>query len=149
MFLRGVPRDKDIAGNGNAHRLERVARLLELARGALELAREERLSSVHVLLPTEAEAVALEPLGFAVRQGVQYHFLNEGYRTPDDVLYVVYGRCHARLTDVMTLGGWVALHAGVVSVGGRRALLVGEQEDGVVRFDIRMQGDRQTVFFAT
>ncbi len=30
-----------------------------------------------------------------------------------------------------------------------RALLVGEQEDGVVRFDIRMQGDRQTVFFAT
>ena len=62
------------------------ARLLELARGALELAREERLSSVHVLFPTEAEAVALEPLGFAVRQGVQYHFLNEGYRTPDDVL---------------------------------------------------------------
>lgn len=30
-----------------------------------------------------------------------------------------------------------------------RAALVGEQEDGVVRFDIRMQGDRQTVFFAT
>jgi protocatechuate 3,4-dioxygenase, alpha subunit len=30
-----------------------------------------------------------------------------------------------------------------------RAVLVGEQEDGAVRFDIRMQGDRQTVFFAT
>ena len=30
-----------------------------------------------------------------------------------------------------------------------RALLVGEQEDALVRFDIRMQGDRQTVFFAT
>ena len=30
-----------------------------------------------------------------------------------------------------------------------RALLVGEQEDAFVRFDIRMQGDRQTVFFAT
>jgi protocatechuate 3,4-dioxygenase alpha subunit len=30
-----------------------------------------------------------------------------------------------------------------------RAVLVAEQEDGGVRFDIRMQGDRQTVFFAT
>jgi len=29
-----------------------------------------------------------------------------------------------------------------------RAVLVAEQEDGTVRFDIRMQGDRQTVFFA-
>jgi len=28
-----------------------------------------------------------------------------------------------------------------------RALLVAEQEDGAVRFDIRMQGERQTVFF--
>jgi len=65
---------------------DREARVLELARGALELAREERLSSVHVLFPTEAEALALEPLGFAVRHGVQYHFLNEGYRTPEDVL---------------------------------------------------------------
>jgi protocatechuate 3,4-dioxygenase alpha subunit len=29
-----------------------------------------------------------------------------------------------------------------------RALLVAEQEDGGVRFDIRMQGERQTVFFS-
>ena len=65
---------------------DRASRVLELARGALELARAERLSSVHVLFPTEAEALALEPLGFAVRQGVQYHFLNEGYRTLEDVL---------------------------------------------------------------
>ncbi len=28
-----------------------------------------------------------------------------------------------------------------------RAVLVAEQEDGAVRFDIRMQGERQTVFF--
>jgi uncharacterized protein len=65
---------------------DRAARMLELARGALALAHEERLSSVHVLFPTEAEAMALEPLGFALRHGVQYHFLNESYRTPDDVL---------------------------------------------------------------
>ncbi|HSP18787.1 MAG TPA: peptidogalycan biosysnthesis protein, partial [Myxococcaceae bacterium] len=65
---------------------DRAARVRELATGALELAREEGLSSVHVLFPTEAEALALEPLGFAVRQGVQYHFLNEGYGAPEDVL---------------------------------------------------------------
>jgi len=29
-----------------------------------------------------------------------------------------------------------------------RATLVAEQEDGALRFDIRMQGERQTVFFA-
>jgi protocatechuate 3,4-dioxygenase alpha subunit len=29
-----------------------------------------------------------------------------------------------------------------------RALLVAEQEDAAVRFDIRMQGERQTVFFS-
>jgi len=65
---------------------DRAGRLLELARGALELAHAEGLSSVHVLFPTAEEAAALEPLGFAVRHGVQYHFLNAGYRTPDDVL---------------------------------------------------------------
>jgi uncharacterized protein len=65
---------------------DRASRVLELARCALELARAERLSSVHVLFPTEAEALALESLGFAVRHGVQYHFLNEGYRAPEDVL---------------------------------------------------------------
>jgi protocatechuate 3,4-dioxygenase alpha subunit len=31
---------------------------------------------------------------------------------------------------------------------GERALLVAEQEDGALRFDVRMQGDRATVFFA-
>ena len=65
---------------------DRAGRVLELARGALELAHAEDLSSVHVLFPTAEEAAAIEPLGFAVRHGVQYHFLNAGYRTPDDVL---------------------------------------------------------------
>ena len=31
MLLGGVARDEDIAGDGNAHRIERVARRLELA----------------------------------------------------------------------------------------------------------------------
>jgi protocatechuate 3,4-dioxygenase alpha subunit len=32
--------------------------------------------------------------------------------------------------------------------GDDRATLIAEQEDGALRFDIRMQGDRATVFFA-
>lgn len=65
---------------------DRAARSLELARGALEFARSEGLSSVHVLFPTEAEAEALEPLGFAVRHGVQYHFVNAGYESWEELL---------------------------------------------------------------
>jgi hypothetical protein len=39
MFLRGVARDKDVAGNGNAHRLERVAhlKLASVERDALSI----------------------------------------------------------------------------------------------------------------
>ena len=63
------------------------ARLRELARGALELARARSgCPAFTSSSPPRRRPLALEPLGFAVRQGVQYHFLNEGYRTPDDVL---------------------------------------------------------------
>jgi predicted N-acyltransferase len=65
---------------------DRVARLGELLRGALEFARSERLSSVHVLFPTEEECASLESLGFCTRLGVQYHWLNHGYCQYEDYL---------------------------------------------------------------
>jgi predicted N-acyltransferase len=65
---------------------DRTSRALELARAAVEFARSEGLSSVHVLFPTEDEAAALGRAGFAIRHGVQYHFLNAGYRSWEDVL---------------------------------------------------------------
>ncbi|MBX5482415.1 MAG: N-acetyltransferase [Myxococcaceae bacterium] len=65
---------------------DRRARIRELARGAVELARSEGLSSVHVLFPTEEEAQALEEDGFAIRLGVQYHWRNRGYGSFDDFL---------------------------------------------------------------
>lgn len=65
---------------------DRLARESELIRGALEFARSEGLSGVHVLFPTEGEAARLEALGFGVRHGVQYHWHNRGYRTYDDFL---------------------------------------------------------------
>jgi uncharacterized protein len=65
---------------------DRAARTREVMRAAVEYARSEGLSSLHVLFPTQEEAALLEQEGFGIRHGVQYHFLNEGYRTFEDVL---------------------------------------------------------------
>lgn len=71
---------------------DRPAREAELYAAALELARSEGLSGVHVHFPTAEEAGRLEACGFALRLGVQYHWGNAGYRTPEDFL----ARFHAR-----------------------------------------------------
>jgi predicted N-acyltransferase len=65
---------------------DRARHQRELMQGAIDFARSEGLSSMHVLFPTEEESAVLEGLGFGVRLGVQYHFLNRGYATPDDFL---------------------------------------------------------------
>ena len=65
---------------------DRAARQEELVRGALELARAESLSGVHVLFHTAEESKLLERLGFGIRNGVQYHWHNHGYRSFDDFL---------------------------------------------------------------
>ncbi len=71
---------------------DRAARERELLSGIVGFARAERLSSVHVLFPTEAEARALSDAGFALRLGVQYQWRNDGYRDFEDFL----GRFHAK-----------------------------------------------------
>jgi len=53
---------------------------------AVDLARAEKLSGVHVLFPTEQEALRLEALGFATRLGVQYHWRNAGYASTEAFL---------------------------------------------------------------
>lgn len=65
---------------------DRAGRERELLQGVLEYARSESLSSVHVLFPTEPECRTLEALGFCVRLGVQYHWMNTGYAGYDDFL---------------------------------------------------------------
>lgn len=54
--------------------------------GAVEYAREARLSSVHILFPTEAEARSMEEAGYAIRLGMQFHWQNEGFGTYDEFL---------------------------------------------------------------
>jgi hypothetical protein len=57
-----------------------------LLEAALESAREEGCSSVHVLYPIEEEADFLEGQGLARRMTLQFHWKNPGYRTYDDYL---------------------------------------------------------------
>ena len=60
-----------------------IAQLLAAAR---ELCVEEGLSSLHVLFPDESEAQELEAAGLALRCSFQFHWRNEGYRTPEEFL---------------------------------------------------------------
>lgn len=47
---------------------------------------QRKLSSAHVLFPHRGECDALERRGFARREGVQFHWNNEGYSSFDDFL---------------------------------------------------------------
>lgn len=57
-----------------------------LIRGALQLARELEVSSLHVLFPTPADAQTLAAAGLMQRRGVQFHWRNANYSTFDDFL---------------------------------------------------------------
>jgi predicted N-acyltransferase len=59
-----------------------------LAEAAIESARKQNLSSIHIIFPSDAEAAQLEGMGLGLfrRRGMQYHWKNPGYRTYDDYL---------------------------------------------------------------
>ncbi|WP_437301433.1 GNAT family N-acetyltransferase [Sorangium sp. So ce426] len=65
---------------------DRPALLPVLAETLRKLVARSRISSAHVLFPTEDEAAALSGAAMAHRCGVQFQFENEGYRTLDDFL---------------------------------------------------------------
>jgi predicted N-acyltransferase len=65
---------------------DRAAAAAALLAGAAALAEEERLRSVHVLFQAPDEAAAAEAAGFAPRVDFQYHWVNAGYRTPEEFL---------------------------------------------------------------
>jgi len=66
--------------------LARAPHVRALADAARELAREDKLSSVHVLFPAADEMPELEAAGLAPRQSYQFHWHNRGYATYDDWL---------------------------------------------------------------
>jgi uncharacterized protein len=58
----------------------------QLAASLIALAEQSEVSSLHVLFPTQGEADTLAELGMMRREGVQFHWVNDGYRHFDDFL---------------------------------------------------------------
>ena len=57
-----------------------------LAAGLLELAKQHKVSSLHLTFTTETEWRELGELGLIQRQGQQFHWTNRGYNSFDDFL---------------------------------------------------------------
>ena len=57
-----------------------------LVEAAMDLAPTLRASSLHVLFPGAEEAARWERAGLLVRHGIQFHWVNPGYRDFDDYL---------------------------------------------------------------
>ncbi|MGE5522436.1 MAG: GNAT family N-acetyltransferase [Rhodospirillaceae bacterium] len=57
-----------------------------LVAGLLQLARELKVSSAHVLFPCATDEEALLRAGMLARRGVQFHWRNDGYACFDDFL---------------------------------------------------------------
>lgn len=57
-----------------------------LARALVALARQAQASSVHVLFPDDDDRRVLEQVGYMVREGVQFHWRNEGHASYDAFL---------------------------------------------------------------
>lgn len=68
------------------HAEDRPLLLPVLAETLRKLVERNRLSSAHVLFPTEEEATALAGAAMAHRYGIQFQFENEGYTRLDDFL---------------------------------------------------------------
>ncbi|MGB6103924.1 MAG: GNAT family N-acetyltransferase [Pusillimonas sp.] len=59
---------------------------VRLAKEAVQICRQNALSSLHILFPSATEQAALEEAGFLFRYNVQFHWTNQGYRRMDDFL---------------------------------------------------------------
>jgi hypothetical protein len=70
----------------------RAERLRALGAGLAAVAREFKLSSVHVTFLPEDEARALEAAGYVLRQGQQFHWFNRGYASFDAFLAALSAR---------------------------------------------------------
>jgi hypothetical protein len=82
-----VPGPRLLTRAEDAETLRRVALL-----GLIEAARRTEVSSLHLTFPTEAEWRLAGDNGFLLREGRQFHWLNDGYRDFDDFLATLASR---------------------------------------------------------
>lgn len=57
-----------------------------LAQKAIEITRDNGISSLHILFPQPEDQKALKEAGFVFRENVQFHWFNRGYASLDDFL---------------------------------------------------------------
>ena len=65
---------------------------VHLIAAMIELAKRQRISSVHVNFPEQADMDALTEAGFLQRLGQQFHWANDGYRDFEDFLAALNSR---------------------------------------------------------
>lgn len=76
-LLSAIPFTPVTGGRLLAMDAEAEAALIE---AFIDLQKDNDISSTHVLYPPQAQAEALARAGFLLRSGVQFHWLNQGYR---------------------------------------------------------------------
>ncbi len=70
---------------------------MAMAKGMAEVARRMGVSSLHVTFCGEDEAAIMEAAGYLRREGTQFHWLNDGYKTFDDFLGTLASRKRKQL----------------------------------------------------
>lgn len=63
-----------------------ISGMSALVQGAVQIAVDNQVSSIHATFCTQAEAVAGAQMGLLARVGQQFHWLNDNYKTFDDFL---------------------------------------------------------------
>lgn len=82
-------------------------------------------------------------LSYEVRGTGPYDILEEGdpldrVLTRADVLHVVYCRVYRRILERFVLAGWVALHAALATINGRRTMILGHKGAGKTTLAMRL-----------
>ncbi len=87
-----------------------------LIQGAVQIASNDELSSIHTTFCTEAEALAGEEIGLSVRLGQQFHWLNDSYKDFDAFLATLSSRKRKNIrkerAQAQAFGGEIVRYSG-------------------------------------
>jgi hypothetical protein len=113
---------------------------------------DDRLAARLAYLANGAEQPvdARVSIDLEVRGWGPYELLERGttaitLATAEDVVYVLYRRCYARLIDDQASAGWASIHGAAASIDGRRVLIVGDKAVGKTTLALRLLHDGHAV----
>ncbi len=67
------------------------------------------------------------------------------FRDLESLLFVLYRRCYGRAGEHLALAGWQTVHGGLVTIDGRRVLVVGDKGAGKTTLMMRLLADGHAV----